>query len=387
MIYFGREEKKTHHLRNFLIMSLLLIGVIIYFHDAIVFPNIKLDYQKTISKSVVNPIWPDYGSGRVEVVGFSENVIYHGSQTARPIASITKVITALVVLDKKPLDGPDDEGSMIYLSDADQKIYNTAVANDLAVKPLSANGKISEKQAMQIMLMASAANYAETLAVWAYGSVDEYIIAANDWLKANNLLDTKVVDTTGLDNRDISTPSDLIKLGKLALKNRAVSSIVSTKEVEIDGVGKIGAGNRVLGKLGVNGIKTGFTGDAGACLLFSSTIKVGGQNIEMIGNLLGGEDSATVASDVEKLLKSIQSAIRYTKIISKNQEFGTVSNIIGQKSKIIATGDVSAVVWSNVPIKQDVKIDNSFLPRVGEKAGIIESTINGKIFKTDLIYQ
>ena len=330
------------------------------------------------NQSAVEILWPDYGSGQIEVVGFDGAISSHGTGMSRPIASITKTITALVVLDKKPING-DETGPDIELTAADQAIYDKAIADGLAAKPIEVGSKITEKEALQVVMLASAANYAETLAVWAYGSVDAYLAAANAWLADNGLLQTKVVDTSGLDSGNISTPSDLIKLGKLTLENKALAKIVSTKQATIIGAGTVNNGNRLLGKLGVNGIKTGFTGDAGACLLFSSSIKVGGQTVTIIGSLLGGVDGAGVASDVDKLLTSVQKNIHLVKLISKGQKIGSVTNIFGQTANIKAQTDLNVVIWSDDAVKITVNTEKINSIKTDTITGNVEIKIGNKV--------
>ena len=375
------EQKPRRRLLKFVIFLAILIAGFVGCYYLKIAPVLAAPEIKKINisnQSAAEIVWPDYGSGQIEVVGFDGAISSHGTGTARPMASITKAITALVVLNKKPING-DETGPDIKLSAADQAIYDKAIADGLAVKPIEAGGTITEKEALQVMMLASAANYAETLAVWAYGSVDAYLVAANAWLADNGLLQTKVVDTSGLDSGNISTPSDLIKLGKLALDNKALAKIVSTKQATIVGAGTVYNGNRLLGKLGVNGIKTGFTGDAGACLLFSSSIKIGGQTIVVIGNLLGGVDSAGVAGDVEKLLTSVQKNIHLVKIITRGQTIGSVTNIFGQTTNIKAQTDLNAVVWSDNSVKAMVAVEKINSIKSDTMTGDVEIKIGNKI--------
>jgi len=71
-------------------------------------------------------------------------------------------------------------------------------------------------------------------------------------------------------------------------------------------VGTIINGNGLLGKLGINGIKTGVTSEAGDCILFSSVVKVGNKQVTIIGDLLGADNRGQQNSDVIKLLDSIR---------------------------------------------------------------------------------
>jgi D-alanyl-D-alanine carboxypeptidase (penicillin-binding protein 5/6) len=293
-----------------LIILALAVGLYIAYNKAnLLFSSPKVVKQKTINLPSLKPIWPNYGSGAVGATGYDGTLAKYGNQSARPIASLTKIITALLVLQKKPING-EAEGPDIKFTQSDQDIYNQEVAAGAAVKLVSVGSSMTERQALETMLLPSAANYSITLAVWSYGSIDAYLSAANVWLAGHNLTQTKVVDTSGLLPGNVSSPSDLITIGKLALANSALASIVAMNQAVIPDVGTITNGNSLLGKDGINGIKTGSTSEAGACMLFSSVVTVSNKKVTVVGDLLGADDRGQQNSDVIKLLDSIRPAFR-----------------------------------------------------------------------------
>jgi D-alanyl-D-alanine carboxypeptidase (penicillin-binding protein 5/6) len=70
-----------------------------------------------------------------------------------------------------------------------------------------------------MMLVISASNYAEAASTWAFGSQPAFVSATKRWFAANGLAHTKIVEPTGIDPHNTSTPSDMIALGKLAMAN------------------------------------------------------------------------------------------------------------------------------------------------------------------------
>ncbi len=137
------------------------------------------------------------------------------------------------------------------------------------------------------MLLPSANNYAISLANWAFGSQDAFVTAATSWLQAHGLSDTHLVEPSGLSPQNVSTPANLVTIGQIALANPVLASIVSLTSADIPGVGTLTNTNTLLGSLGINGVKTGTTGEAGYCLLFSSNFTVGTQQVTVVGVLLG----------------------------------------------------------------------------------------------------
>ena len=73
--------------------------------------------------TVSTPVFPDYGASAVGAVGFDGVLAAGGTAAPLPIASISKLITALVVLDAKPLTGTDP-GPTLTFSKADHDLYD-----------------------------------------------------------------------------------------------------------------------------------------------------------------------------------------------------------------------------------------------------------------------
>lgn len=367
-------------------LSVLIVCVVGYVVLANFAPSTepKLTNPKSLTQSAIKPNWPAYGSGAIGAIGFDGVLAQYGEKTTRPIASITKIITALVVLQAKPLNGNED-GPEIKITQSDVGIYNQAIAAGAAVKPVIVGSSMTEREMIEAMLLPSAANYSESLAIWAYGSVDSYLKAADTWLVNNNLIQTKVVDTSGLLPENISNTSDLISLGKIALKNSALSSIVSLKKINVNGIGEVSNSNSLLGVMGINGIKTGTTSEAGACMLFSSVIDVEGEKITFVGVLLGADDRGQQNADIKNLLSSIQPGFRSVKLVSKGQVFANYATDWGQSAKLVSDKDIKAIVWSDTPIKQTVQADKIITAESGEQKGEVEIEIGKRVIKQPLI--
>src|SRR5690606_12618891 len=106
---------------------------------------------------------------------------------------------------------------------------------------------------------------------WAYGSQSGFLAAARGWLEANGLEHTTIVEPTGIDARNVSTPRDLLALGRLAMANPVIAEIVASETLDVPGLERRSNTNTLLGVSGVHGIKTGTLDGAGSNLLFSAT--------------------------------------------------------------------------------------------------------------------
>lgn len=292
---------------------------------------------------------PSVGANALSADGYG-SLGTSGTQDQLPMASIAKTITALVILEAKPLNSADDQGPNITFTEDDVAILNQTQAEMGSYEVVTAGMVLTEKQALTTMMLASANNYAVSLANWAYGSVDKYVEAANAWAQAHHLAATHISDPAGIDAGTSASPADLISIGEMAMSNDALASIVGTKVADIPGVGEVSNGNKLLGHNGVNGIKTGTTTEAGACLLYSSVVPVGNSFVHLTGVSLGFDSHAELRDSVGALLMSAQAGFHEVPIVTEGQEWGTVTTSWGQTSSIKAASSLTDVVWSNTAV-------------------------------------
>lgn len=334
---------------------------------------ISMSIPSTISQEPTSVVLPTEGTTQVVADGFGI-IAESGPQDKKPIASITKTITALVVLDAQPLSGAEDEGPSITFTEADVDILQQTRAELGSYEDLSAGLTMSEKQALTVMMLASANNYATSLAIWAYGSMENYLHAARIWLDSHGLSNTSVSDASGLDDGSASTPADLVSLGLIAMENPALASIVGMVSAEIPGVGEVRNGNKMLGSHGVNGIKTGTTLAAGACLLYSSELIVGEQIVHVTGTTLGSDSHAQLREEVGVMLDSIHDNFHEVAVTREGSEVGTYSTAWGDTGSIVADSSLSILVWSDTPISITPQTRYFSTGDQGSDVGVLEIT-------------
>jgi D-alanyl-D-alanine carboxypeptidase (penicillin-binding protein 5/6) len=292
-----------------------------------------------------------------------------GGNDPRPIASITKLITALVILDAKPI-GATESGPMITFSKADAGLYDHYYVQQASVWPMKSGSTMALRDALQVMLVVSATNYADAVSRWAFGSPAKFRSAARSWLDANGLAATTIVEPTGLDPRNLSTPTELIAIGKLAMANPVIPEMVAVPHLAAAGGGTGPNTNSLLGVDGVNGIKTGTLDAAGACLLFSAVLDVGpGVQVTVVGVVLGGDNQFQVNNAVQALLASVRSGFHEVPVLAKGQKLGSYTTAWGEEASVVAVEDASIFTWSDMPITWILTTEEVVTARKGSVVG------------------
>lgn len=275
----------------------------------------------------------------------------YGDDEPRPIASITKLVTALVVLDAFPLADPSDAGPTLTFDRADHALYDAYFVRDATIAAMPVGSAMSLRDALATMLVPSASNYAEAIAVWAFGSVDGYRRAADRWLSARGLERTTIVEPTGLDPRNTSTPTDLVSLGRIASDDPTVSAIAAMPSVSFPATGPLANTNGMLGEMGIDGLKTGTLADSGANLLYSATIDVGtDEPLRVIGVALGGASQRSVGASAAGVLQRLVAGFHRTALAQPGQKIGTYSTAWGSSLDVVLADGASLLTWSDTPV-------------------------------------
>jgi D-alanyl-D-alanine carboxypeptidase (penicillin-binding protein 5/6) len=311
------------------------------------------------------------GSAQFEALtGTKEIVASGGGDGAKAMASISKLITALVVLQAKPL-GATDAGPTITFSKADADLHDKYYLIDATTEPMATGSKMSLHDALTTMLVASACNYAEAVSTWAFGSQANFLAATRKWLAAHGLSKTKMVEPTGVSPQNVSTAAEMIAIGKLAMANPLIASIVGSSNATVANIGTVANTNDILGVAGINGIKTGTL--VGSNLLFSAQVPVAGITapLTVVGVVLGGDSRASVDSATRSLISSVESGFHSQELNRPGDVFGTVSTPWKDTATVVAGENASMLTWSDTPITSTIKIDRITAAKSGTKVGTV----------------
>ena len=192
---------------------------------------------------------------------------------------------------------------------------------------------------------------AEAVAGWAFGSNGAFVTAARNWLTASGLTQTTIVEPTGIDARNTSTPTDLIALARIAQANPVIAQIVAMPATDIPNFDSMLNTNDILGTGGVDGLKTGTLEGSGSNLLFTAKLPVGlDQPVSVIGVVLGGYSHESVNLDVVTMLQSIANGFHDVPLGTAGQTVGTYTTPWGESADMVLDDSASIYTWSDTPI-------------------------------------
>src|SRR5450432_618162 len=236
---------------------------------------------------------PKLKSSSVLIVDQSDSSVLYSRNpdVAAPIASITKLMTALVVLDaKQPLDEP------IQITEADRDHPKGAFSR------LAVGSTLTRGDLMHVALMASENRAAHALGNNYPGGMTAMVAAMNAKAKALGMNSARFVDPTGLSSQNVASPEDLSKLVIAASKNRTIREFSTDKNyavrvhrhlVEFHNTDNLVANptwNIIVQK-------TGYIAEAGKCLVMAAVIE--GRSVVIV--LLDSFGKYTRVADAQRI--------------------------------------------------------------------------------------
>lgn len=298
--------------------------------------------------------WPSLGQAAVGAVGYGV-LDSNGAQLPVPTASIAKLITTVAVLKVKPI-AAGQTGPTLTMTQADVDLYNSYVARDGSVVAVAVGEQLTEYQALQAMLLPSANNIADSLAIWAFGSLDAYASYANQLLSSDGLGHTHVgSDASGFSPTTTSTANDLVKLGEIAIAIPVIADITSQPSADLPLAGTVHNVNWLLGTSGINGLKTGNSDQAGGTYLFSSSYTVAGkQKVTIVGAVLGAPTLWQAMNGALPLLITTQQAFGYTTALTTGQAVAVYSPAWSRSITAVAVKPVQALAWQGNVLSQPI---------------------------------
>lgn len=280
-----------------------------------------ISYAETPSITAESAIVIDLKTGRV--------LYEKNSEKQLPMASTTKILTALVAIENSDLD------DLVKISDETTNIEGSSIY-------LKAGEAMTLKDLLYGLMLCSGNDAACTIAKYiGEGSIEDFIEKMNQKASEIGAYNSSFKNPHGLhDPNHYTTAYDLALIAQEAMKNNVFKQIVGTKlwiaEREGDRYKYFYNKNKVLSQYtGGTGVKIGYTRAAGRCLVASGKK----ENMEVICVVL---NDSNWFNDAYRLMDYAFDKYEPFKVINKNQIFKTIDIKNGTKSctKIIAAKDV-----------------------------------------------
>lgn len=244
--------------------------------------------------------WPKSGSAALIVPSLGVTLSHNNSLL--PIASLTKMMTAYVVLKKLPLS-IGETGPCLTVSATDVATYHAMIQSDQSNALVSVGEQLCEFDLLDGLLVHSANNYSVLLANMVAGSSANFVALMNQTAASMGFVGTHYVDPSGYDPGSVSTALDQGLLAAQLMKSPLVRSIVAQTSVTLPVAGTVGSYTPYVGVDHVIGVKSGRTLAAGGCDVMAMQFLDGAQLHTAYavvldqrgGNLLGPAGDAALA--------------------------------------------------------------------------------------------
>jgi D-alanyl-D-alanine carboxypeptidase len=359
-----------------LVLLLVVVFAVVQSVRPLPTPTLELTAEDsyTFEGGKVDIPWPADGQAALDVQGIG-TFGSSGEQKPVPIASVAKVMTAYLILREHPLKSGED-GPKILI---DQTAEDQSDAGQESTVDVTKGDRITEREAVESILIASANNVARLLARWDAGSEKAFVQKMNDAAKDLGMKNSTYTDPSGLNNTTVSTAVDQVKLARAAMQQpvfREVAAMMSY--VDYKGT-KHDNWNRLVGSNDVTGIKTGTTTSALGNLVFAARKDVDGETHRIIGAVVrqpaGGPDNTILGAALhegDKLIRAAQGALESATILKKGEVVGYADDGLGGRTPVAVTKDVTAVGWAGLSVKLTFAGDD--LPhtaKAGTKVGTL----------------
>ena len=352
----------------------VILGIGLYGPATLVGPlppaTASVDQAPAESAASGAPTVPSTGASAIVVDGAGPVLASGGSTDAVPIGGAAKVITALVVLDAKPMEA-GAPGETITISAEDYQSYVKYISESARAVSFITGETWTQREMLQAMLLGSSNNHADSLARWAFGSMDGYLTAAQAWLTKNGLTSVSLVDATGLDEGDVGSATDLARISALAFADPAVSEIVRSDGAAVNGRRAVDNLARYAADEGYVGLSRSYTDQAGICFLFALDVTVDSGTQTLYGAFLREPDWDTIDADLTALSASAAATVKQTPVVTEGESFVTYTTPWGDTAHGVAKATESRMLWVTSPLTYTVDAQPLTTGNKGQQVGTV----------------
>jgi D-alanyl-D-alanine carboxypeptidase (penicillin-binding protein 5/6) len=315
-----------------------------------------------VPSSTVSLPWPAMGEAAIAVPSIGIDVT-SGAEPSVPIASLTKMMTAYVVLHDHPL-AKGASGPNITITQADVDDYDGDTTQDEANAEVTLGEVLTERQVLGGMLVHSANNLADALAMWDAGTIPAFVAKMNKTAAQLGMDHTHYADPSGFNMESQSTAGDLLKVAAPDMTNATFASLVQMPSITLPVAGTISTYTPLLGFDGVIGVKSGFTTVAGGCDVLATVRRAHGLPV-LILTAVTGQQGPNVLVEAGTaalaLANAVGPAIGAVTVVHRGE---VVAHVTSEGHTVNATAQSSASVlsWPGVTATRMLKAAKPIVP-------------------------
>jgi serine-type D-Ala-D-Ala carboxypeptidase (penicillin-binding protein 5/6) len=299
----------------------------------------------SVAASPVSLPWPTTGQSAISVPSIGIDVT-SGPEQPVPIASLTKMMTAFLILRDHPLN-PGKGGPRITMTQVDLDDFETDTVEDQASAQVAVGEVLTEGQLLEGLLVHSANNFADTLARWDAGDIATFVAKMNSAATRLGMHHTHYADPSGFDQGSLSTAGDLLKMAARDMDNPTFASIVKMSSVTLPVAGTISTYTPWLGFDGVIGVKSGFTTAAGGCDVVAVVRRVHGKEAMILAAVTGQTGQQVVAAAgylALNLADHVAASIGSIAVVRAGERIAKVT-VAGHIVEATASSTVTMLSW------------------------------------------
>ncbi len=307
--------------------------------------------------------FPEQGESAVGTENFGV-ITSTPNQTPVPIASVTKIMTAYLVLKAHPLQ-PGQDGPALTMNAQDVSGYQNDLNNGYSVLKVEEGETLTERQLLEGLMLPSGDNIADTLGRWVSGSNTAFVAKMNETAQSLGMTKTHYTDASGVNEATVSNAVDQIKIAQVAMKDPVFREIVAMPQATLPVAGTVYNVNGMLGKHGIVGVKTGSTSVAGGCFVSATPVVVGDETHYIIGAVLGQQTLQSLQSALKAnvdILDQVRPQFQLFTIDEPASGFGQVTTAWHSSSALKATKPVQIFGYPGMSVSYSLNLQNTKLP-------------------------
>jgi len=349
----------------------ILLFLIVFMSQSQLNVNASLDLAKN-------------GESACLIEASTKRIIYEKEPNKRlSPASMTKIMTMLLVMESL-------DKNIITLDDL---VSTPEEAKELGGKQIYL--EVGEEMKVEDLLKATAIDSsndaAMSLAVYVGGSSENFVAMMNKKAKEIGLENTNFKNPHGFDEENhYSSARDMAMMGAYLIENYPIILDYTSRYedyVREDNIEKkfwlVNTNKLVKHMPGVDGLKTGWTNEAGYCI--TATIKK--NDIRFIAVTMNCDNVKLRTEDVVSMLNFATNTYDLKRFMKKGDIVTTVEDVINKPKKynVILTEDINILKKKGTEVKDvkiDIKIDKLKLKDLNETVGTLEVHYNGELYKT-----